>query len=584
MLSILRSISFNLVFFNKALKFNVLLMRINLIAIVCCSIGALNAQDHRVILKGTKTIPFVNNEWNLNANSSLEQELKQLQHEAYQNGYWSFSVDSTQSFDDSTLVYVYLGQQARWKNVRIKNDSADVSQVIAPVVNSGGEELLSKNRYLNILESAVQYYEDNGYPFAKVEVVNIDSLHLANEVVLEINKGTKYRFDSLIVKGYNKINPKILWNRANLRKGALYNESKFVQLARKLSDINYIALDRAPEVVFTDEKALIYLFIKKKSTNTVNGMVGFLPNDQGIVEFTGNVQLKLNNALGGDEFIAFDWRRLQASSQNLNLDFSYPYLFNTPIGFNQKLNIFRRDTLFSEVVSKTALQYLLDRYNALEFFIENRSNNNLVSSIASENAPQSSVLLIGFGAQWSHLDYRNNPTKGYAFNLELASGDKEVQGIDLEDDVDSRQWSLRGGADWYNHLRGRSVLYSGLVFGHIESEVVVPIELYRLGGVNTIRGFDEEVLFASTYVIGTLEYRYLTDVNSYFSAFVDYANMEQALYNTDQSQSEAIGFGLGAAFETKAGVINLSYALGKLDNNPFLVRSGKIHIGFNAFF
>ncbi|WP_315820083.1 hypothetical protein [Paraflavitalea speifideaquila] len=45
-----------------------------------------------------------------------------------------------------------------------------------------------------------------------------------------------------------------------------------------------------------------------------------------------------------------------------------------------------------------------------------------------------------------------------------------------------------------------------------------------------------------------------------------------------------MGLGLGMAFETKAGIFNISYAAGKRDDAKFNLRQAKIHFGYVNYF
>ena len=47
-------------------------------------------------------------------------------------------------------------------------------------------------------------------------------------------------------------------------------------------------------------------------------------------------------------------------------------------------------------------------------------------------------------------------------------------------------------------------------------ETMFQNELFRIGGLKTLRGFDEESIFASVYSIFTLEYRFILEQNSYY--------------------------------------------------------------------
>lgn len=108
-------------------------------------------------------------------------------------------------------------------------------------------------------------------------------------------------------------------------------------------------------------------------------------------------------------------------------------------------------------------------------------------------------------------------------------------------------------------------------------------ELFRIGGLRTLRGFDEESIYASSYVIPTLEYRFLFEKNSNIFLFAEGAWYENHSVNS-RYDDIPISVGAGINFETKAGIFNLSYALGKQQGNSFDLRIGKIHAGLTALF
>ena len=105
--------------------------------------------------------------------------------------------------------------------------------------------------------------------------------------------------------------------------------------------------------------------------------------------------------------------------------------------------------------------------------------------------------------------------------------------------------------------------------------------LFRIGGIYNLRGVNEESLFASAYSVFNLEYRYKPSQNSYLYTISDFALVE------NQAVGEAfnvISFGLGYAFRTKAGIINLSYANGKFENSPFSFDNSKVHVKIISYF
>ena len=108
-------------------------------------------------------------------------------------------------------------------------------------------------------------------------------------------------------------------------------------------------------------------------------------------------------------------------------------------------------------------------------------------------------------------------------------------------------------------------------------------ELYRVGGQQTIRGFDEQSIFADWFQIATTEIRFLTGKNSFIYLFGDLSSTQNIL-NTDNNLNYRYGFGAGIALETKVGIFGLSYALGSSFNDPLLLRNGKVHFGYLNMF
>jgi hemolysin activation/secretion protein len=123
-------------------------------------------------------------------------------------------------------------------------------------------------------------------------------------------------------------------------------------------------------------------------------------------------------------------------------------------------------------------------------------------------------------------------------------------------------------------LQGASIFGNTSVFRN---------ELFRIGGLKTLRGFDEESIFASTFVIPTLEYRFLFSQNSHLLLFTEGAWYENTS-NKNYVKDAPLSVGAGVNFDTKAGILSLNYAIGNQFGNGFDVRNGKIHFGLTALF
>ena len=289
------------------------------------------------------------------------------------------------------------------------------------------------------------------------------------------------------------------------------------------------------------------------------------------------------------------WKRLQSQTQELFCRLRYPFVFNSPFGVEGHIKIYRRDTTFNTVTTNLGLQYIFRGGDYVEVFWENEQSN-LISTynldIATELPENADVRnnSFGIGGKVTELDYRLNPRSGFDFLAKAGFGNREIRinpsiNPEVYDSLQlkSNSYKSQGVARVFMPFMKRQTFMIKAQGGLLINETLFKNELYRIGGFKTLRGFDEESIFASSYLIGTFEYRFLIEQNSFLSVFY-----EQAWYE-NQANKELItdtpfGFGAGISFETKLGIFSLNYALGKQFSNPILFRASKIHFGFVNYF
>jgi hemolysin activation/secretion protein len=103
--------------------------------------------------------------------------------------------------------------------------------------------------------------------------------------------------------------------------------------------------------------------------------------------------------------------------------------------------------------------------------------------------------------------------------------------------------------------------------------------LFRLGGSQSIRGFDEESIYASSYLLTSAELRLSLDNATQWFVFFDKLMYKSFIY-TDNPW----GIGVGAELNTGAGLFFISYALGSQFNQSLEFRNSKIHFGYRNRF
>ncbi len=115
----------------------------------------------------------------------------------------------------------------------------------------------------------------------------------------------------------------------------------------------------------------------------------------------------------------------------------------------------------------------------------------------------------------------------------------------------------------------------------VNSDSYLINELFRFGGINSIRGFNENSIDASFYSILNSEYRYQFNQDIYIHSIIDFAYFENQIIALKQ---KLYSFGIGIGLQTSAGIIKFSIANGNAENQDFNFSNTKIHISISSKF
>jgi len=131
------------------------------------------------------------------------------------------------------------------------------------------------------------------------------------------------------------------------------------------------------------------------------------------------------------------------------------------------------------------------------------------------------------------------------------------------------------------NLNNRNSIYTRINSAILISDDYLDNELFRFGGINSIRGFEENSIVANLYGVINTEYRYRLSNTIYVNSVLDAAYFENDL---TESKEKLFGFGFGFGLLTNAGLFRLNYSSGKSENRQFRFSDSKVHISLTAFF
>lgn len=428
-------------------------------------------------------------------------------------------------------------------------------------------------RFKALIEQYLGYLENHGYPFAQLTPAEYklrnDSLHLN----LSIQPGPLVSIDSLVIKGFNRFSRNVIKHNLKYRPGMLYREQYLQELIRYVDQIEYLKMSRPPAVAFTKSKTILYLYLEEVKGNQIDGVVGLNTEEDGKVILNGDLQLRLLHVFKKGEEIKIRWRSPDESVQSLNFDFELPYLFKSPFWLEGNLAIFRQDSSFVNSDAQGLVKFLFESGSFISGGISYRSSNVLLSNEASSTFKSFNTASYKLGLELNKTNRIIVPTRGFAFSGYGISGKRKS----TDDNQDQYGWQI--SADQWIPIFPRHIIKISLKTQALFGGNLFTNELYRLGGLKTLRGFNEQSIYSSRYGIGTLEYRFMIGNYDYLTLFTDIAYTENN--SGDQFTSDLLtGIGAGINFQTRAGIFSLFYALGKDESNPFDLRTSKIHFGY----
>jgi len=509
-------------------------------------------------------------------------KLKQFASSWIEKGYLSFSVDSIVFDSLEVSAFVFVGFQYVSDSLLIENMPSGILNKTNFGFSSDNKKHFNINEYIHFRKAIIAYYENNGYPFASIAIENagINNQYIKGKLVLQKNELIK--IDSIVVKGNPKISTKYLNHYIQIKPGKIYNQSKIDEIGKLIGELSFLQLVKPVELEFRKDKADIYLYLKNKPANFFNGMIGFASGTAENPDFqiTGDINLLLVNSFKIGEKISFYWDKYNSQSQNLKIGFQFPYLFFIPLGVDfrfglEKFNIdYLNTSLYAAADYSFSANHKITAYSSQKksYLIDNGENVDTSFSGYSRFTAGLSFFL-------NNTDYVYNPRKGFLIELSSGYGNRST-GSSNSGSI--AEMGFRGEI-YLPFAKMGTIAFLNKSAGIFSNSNFYDNEMFKIGGINTLRGFDEQSILASTYSIFSVEPRLIIGKNSSVYLFGD-----MAWYQSNQIENQMsdfpIGFGLGMNIDTKAGIFKINYALGKQFDNPIKLSTSKVHFGFYARF
>jgi len=512
--------------------------------------------------------------------TEILEKLQNIKDQLVKSGYLSASIDSLTKEHSDYYAYLYIGKLYRWEKLNAAKVNDEAIKVSG--INKVNGKIVDFDGFRKRQEKLLDYYVASGYPFVQT---HIDSLTIKNSLFnakLNISKNKKFYFDTIYVKGKVNISKKLIYRYIGIKPSAVLNQGKVDNIDNNLNKLAYLTVAKPTELEFFEGKVDVFVYLKKKKSNFFSGIIGFASNEKenNKLQLTGNISLNLNNSFGIGENINLRWESYKDSSQFLTTGLSFPYLFFLPIGFSAGFQLDKDMLNYLNLNYSLAFSYDVNVENSFQLHFK-QSRSFLIDAEPENTASYENTnsYILGLSVAVNKTNRLFVPQRG--FNVRLYSGY-------------GNRWAEQSGnsavieagfeAAYYWQLTNYLTFnFKNSSKGIFQDEGFYENEMFKLGGIKSIRGFDEKSILATAYSIFTLEPRFFISDYSFLSVFADYIYFEvDALEQT--KINSGYGLGAGISIDIKAGILSLNFAVGKLNDNPFRLSNTKVHFVYVARF
>ena len=526
-----------------------------------------NEQETKIIDSIGYIIKHKNTKAIIDENNSFNEKL-------YKLGYSESQLLENYKLNDSTFCFKY-DLKEKIKSLHIHIDKGFHENISSLYIIKKDTIVIPFEDSEGFLNSVLKQLESNGFSMAKVKLSNLQKKNKIIIADLNIEKQTKRQLNDIVINGYDKFPNSHKKNILRLYRNKVFNQKNLEKLYNDIGKFRFVKQSKYPEILFTKDSTKVYVYLEKAKANTFDGYIGFTNDENKKLIFSGYLDLVLQNILNSGEKIALYWKSDGQDQKTFNLGVELPYIFKSPIGMKLDLNIFKQDSTFQNTKTSIDFGYYFN-YNTRLYLGYQSSESSDIQNANTTNLSDFNNSFIT-----SSLEYVNLKNDDFLFpektiiNLKVGTG-KRYSKI-----ISSNQFFANILLNHNFYLNEKNIVNIKSQNFYLQSQNYVVNELQRFGGINSIRGFNENSLQANAFSSILTEYRYILAPTLYIHSIIDYGRLQDKTSNSEES---LLGIGFGIGLLSKNGFFNIVYANGSTNNQTIKLSNSIVHISFKANF
>jgi len=535
-------------------------------------------QNFYLNIKGTsetenKTIDSLQYETKHSTVSLLLEEQKRFESKLTNQGFFDWLLLEQKKINDSSFVFKYkLGNFIKNNTVyvcKLSTEEKSLLQLEKDTIT------IATNEVENFMKNKIALLEKKGYSLANLQLINQRKINnnIFSELQLKLN--SKRNITDIVIIGYDKFPTGIKKAITKKAKKATFNQNNLKQINDEFDKLQFVSQLKYPEILFTTDSTKIFVYLEKSKLNKFDGFIGFSNDDQSKLTFNGYLDLQLQNILNSGEKFNLYWKNDGNKQTSFNIGTELPYIFKTPIGIKVNLRIFKQDSTFQNTITDLNFGCYFS-YNTKTFVGYQKTNSVDIQNTNSFSLNDFTNTFLT--SSFEHLELNPDsfifPEKAKFF-VKFGTGNRTIAS------QKTSQFFTQLDLSYNVNLNPKNSIYLRNQSFYLQSNDYVINELFRFGGINSIRGFNENSLQANAYTGIIAEYRYLVTSNLYIHSITDFGYFQD---KTSSTEDRLLGLGFGFGLFTKNGLFNLIYANGSTSDQAIKLSNSIVHISFKTNF
>lgn len=505
---------------------------------------------------------------------SILDETNSITERLMKNGFLEAQLLESKKTNDSTFYFLYqLGKKTSFIHIYI--GTINEAKNLSLFENKNDSILLPLSESEAFLKTTLKKIETKGYSMAKIKLVNLQKRAGNLYAELNINLGKLRQVNDIVINGYDKFPEGHKKSIQRHYKNKVFNQDNLENLYKDFQKFRFVKQIKYPEILFAKDSTKIYVYVEKTKSNSFDGFIGFTNSESNKIIFNGYLDLVLNNIMNSGEKLSLYWKSNGKDQKTFNLGVELPYIFKSRLGLKTQLNIFKQDSTYQNTLTAIDLGYYFNYTTRLYLGYQSAESSDIQNSNASNLSDYTNSFVT---TNFEFVDFKNDdylfPEKTNC-NIKIGTGKRSSKF------QNNNQFFINALLKHNITLNSKNSINLKSQNYYLQSNDYIINELYRFGGINSIRGFNENTLQGNLLTSLLTEYRYLLSPSVYAHTIFDYGYYKDTTSNTSNT---LLGIGFGFGMLTKNGLINLVYANGSTKDQTIKLSNSIVQISFKTSF